>query len=127
MRLLRGLWFLLNRRRLERELEEEMRAHRDRMTEEDRLRFGNLLRLREEARDQWGWTWVDGLGRDMRYALRMMRRSPLFTTFVILVLALGIGVTTALFSLAYPLFIRPLPFPDSGRLFRLSYFVPSQN
>ena len=127
MRLLRGLWFLLNRRRLERELEEEMRAHRDRMTEDDRLRFGNLLRLREEARDQWGWTWVDGLSRDMRYALRMMRRSPLFTTFVILVLAVGIGVNTALFSLAYPLLIRPLPFPDSGRLYRLSYFVPSQN
>jgi putative ABC transport system permease protein len=126
MRLLRGLWFLLNRDRLEQELEEEMRAHRERMTEEDRRRFGNLLRLREQARDEWGWTWVDGLSRDIRYALRMMRRSPTFTTFVIFVLALGIGVNTALFSVAYPLFIRPLPFPDSSRLYRLSYFVPSQ-
>ena len=64
MRLLRRIWYRLNRRWWERELEREMAAHRAAMGEPQR--FGNLLRLREESADMWGWTWLDDLGRDLR-------------------------------------------------------------
>jgi len=72
-----------------------MAAHRELMGEP--RRFGNSLRLREEARDVWGWSWLDDLGRDLRHALRMVRRAPGFSAVAILTLALGIGMNTAVF------------------------------
>ncbi len=71
MRWLREFWFVVNRRRLERELEEEMRAHREAMAPEDRAGFGNLLRLREDARDEW-----DGPGSTPRLATFATRFGP---------------------------------------------------
>ena len=63
----RRIWYLLNRSRFERELQAEMQAHRA-MQGDAGPRFGNTLRLREEARDEWGWTWLDALTQDLRFA-----------------------------------------------------------
>ena len=66
-----------------------------------RRKLGNGTSIRERARDVWGWRWLDDLGRDVRHALRGLRRGPGFAGTVVLVLALGIGANTALFSVVY--------------------------
>ena len=93
----RRVWYLLNRRRLARELEREMAAHRAEMPEPER--FGNSFRLREQSREAWGWRWLDELAGDLRHTVRTLARRPGFTLAAILTLALGIGGTTAIFSL----------------------------
>ena len=89
---LRRVWYLLNRGRLEDALQREMEAHRELMDEP--ARFGNTLHLRERSRDVWGWAWLDALVRDVRFAARGLRRSPLFTLVATLSLALGLALTT---------------------------------
>jgi len=110
----RRVSFLFNRRRLESTLQEEMESHRAMMA--DARRFGNVLRLREESRDVWGWTWLDDLSRDMRYALRSLARAPGFTAVAVLSLALATGATTAIFSIVNGVILRPLPFGHPDRL-----------
>ena len=113
----RRLWYFLNRRRVERDLEREMAGHRAML--DDPRRFGSALRLRERNADVWGWTWIDDLIQDLRYAFRLLRRSPAFALAAVTTLALGIGGSTAIFSVAYGVSLRPLPYRDPDRLVRL--------
>ena len=84
---LRRLGFLLRRRAMEDDLRREMEAHRAMMA--DPRGFGNTLRLRDEARDAWGWRWLENLAQDTRFAWRTLRRSPGFTLTAIITLAFG--------------------------------------
>ncbi len=122
----RRLHYLLNRRRLDRELEGDMRVHREMAAQTaGDAGFGNVLRLREEARDAWGWTWIDRLGQDLHYGIRMMARSPGFSLMAVMVLAIGIGVNVAGFSVFDMVALKPLPVPDADRLVRLERRSPN--
>src|SRR5437773_102371 len=81
-----------------------------------RRRIGNPLRLREQSREPWTFTTVETFAQDARHALRLMRRDPAFTFTALATLALGIGLNTAIFSAAYGVLWRPLPYPNSDRL-----------
>ena len=127
----------LGRRRAEEGLRQELKLHlalererqrEDGLTEDDALRaarrtLGNPVLIRELARDVWGWSWLDDLGRDMRHALRGLRRSPGLAVTVALILALGIGANTAMFSIVYGVLLRPLPYPDPGTIVRVGEAV----
>ncbi|MGH9518238.1 MAG: ABC transporter permease, partial [Terriglobales bacterium] len=117
-KLLSKLRALLWRRKLERELDEELAFHRAMLAEKaaGRRRFGNDLRWREAARDAWLFGWIEALGQDLRYALRSLRRAPGYAVAVVLTLALGIGANSAIFSLAYGVLWKPLPYPQASRL-----------
>ena len=109
--------------RLHLELEREHQRHAgvppDEALRAARRRLGNEALIRERTRDVWGWRWLDDLGRDLRHAVRTLRRSPGFTAAVVIVLALGTGVATAMFGIVYGMLIRPLPYPDAGRIVRV--------
>jgi putative ABC transport system permease protein len=124
---------LLRADAVDRDLREEMRAHVERLVEEHVARgmtpdaarraaqreFGPMTQLIEESRDARGIVWLVALAQDMRYGLRLMRRMPGFAAATILTVALGIGATTAMFSVVYGVLLRPLPYGDAGRLVNL--------
>ena len=83
-------------------------------------RFGNTLRLREEAQDVWGWGWLDNVGRDLRFAARTLRRTPGFASIAVVSLALATGATTAIFSIVNGVLLRPLPFAAPDRLVQVA-------
>ncbi len=78
--------------------------------------FGNPTLLREEASSHWSWNWLEKLARDLRYGARTLSRSPGFTLVAILVMALGLGATTSLFTIVRAVLIKPLPFHDPDKL-----------
>jgi predicted permease len=122
--LFRRLRYLLSRRRLDRELENDMEFHREMAAREGKKNFGNVLRLREESREAWGWTWIDRLLQDLGYGVRMLRRSPGFTLTAVLVLAVGIGVNVAAFSFFNVVMLQPLPIRDPETVVRLQRRSP---
>ncbi len=131
-------WF--SRRRREQDLADEIQAHlamaaRERIergetpdaAESAALReFGNRTLVRETTREAWGWSWLDRLWQDVRYALRVMRRTPGSTAVVILSLALGIGANTAIFSLIDAVMLRMLPVGHPEQLVELLSKYPGE-
>ena len=81
--------------------------------------FGNPVLVREQVRATWNWYNLDKLGRDLKYGVRTLLRSPGFAIVSVVVMALGIGATTSLFTMVRAVLLRPLPFRDSGTLVML--------
>jgi predicted permease len=121
---LRRLRYLLNRRRLDEELQNDLEFHREMAVREGGMPLGNTLLLREQARDAWGWTWMERLGQDLRYAVRQLRHSPGFTLAAVLMLAIGIGVNVAAFGFFNLMVLRPLAVHDPGTLLRFKRRAP---
>jgi predicted permease len=119
----RRIWYLLNRARIERELAEEMAAHREMM--DDPRRFGNLLKLREDSRDAWGWGWLDRARQDARYAVRVLWRAPGFAVVACLILSSGIGLNLTFFHLLNVAVLRPPAVRDPHTLVRFNRRSPT--
>ncbi len=129
---------LLNWRRRESDLDQEIQFHLSEDAEErvaagadpERARvaatraFGNVTLIRETTREAWGWAGAERGWQDTRYALRMMRRDPVFSAVAILTLALGIAATTAILTVVNALVLRSLAYPDADRLVVLFATTP---
>lgn len=129
---------LFSRSKVERELGEELRYHLERQIEEDlaagktpeearyaALRsFRDMEQRKEQCRDMRAVDALEALFRDLRYAVRTLRRSPGFTAVAFFTLALGIGATTAIFSVAYGVLVRALPYKEPSRLIVLHETTP---
>jgi predicted permease len=105
------------------ELEEEEQREHGLSPEEARFAavraFGNPTLIREQARAVWAWNGLERLVRDLKYGARTLWRSPSFSIVSVLVMALGIGATTSLFTIVRAVLLRPLPFRDPGNLVML--------
>lgn len=123
---LRRLGYLLNRRRHDQELASDLEVHREMAASQEGMRLGNTLLLREEAREAWGWTWIDRFLQDLRYGARMLRKSPGFTIAAVLMLAIGIGVNVAAFGFFNLMFLRPLPIREPATLLRFHRRAPQR-
>jgi predicted permease len=119
MEFFRRLQYLLHWRQRSQELESDMEFHREMMAQQDRKSFGNRSRLREAAHEAWGWSWLERLAQDFRYAVRQMRRKFGFSLTVIVTLALGIGANLAVFELLQGLLFTQLPIARPAELYSL--------
>src|SRR5208282_1410300 len=132
---------LIERRQLDRDLQDELNFHLA-MREEKLLagglspeaarsaslrRFGNMTSVQEDCRETWTFAWGENLWQDIRYAARTLRKNPGFTAVVVVTLALGIGASTAVFSVVDPLLFRRLPYPKDDQLVSVGYLGPVDN
>ena len=82
--------------------------------------FGNVGLVKEVTRAMWGWAWLEALEQDVRFGVRILRKNPGFSLIAILTLALGIGATTAIFSVVNAVLLKPLDYPEAERIMLLS-------
>ena len=138
-RWLAGLMGRLRARQAERELDEEMRTHFEMAVEDNvargmtaeeasraaRRSFGVVASVKEAHRQADSLYWLDTVVQDVRFGIRTLRRSPRFTSAAVLTLALGVGTTTAVFSVIDSLLLHGVPFADPDRLVELYQWGPT--
>ena len=121
---------LISRQRRYHEISQSVREHLDEMiddlmdrgmTREEaertaRREFGNITRIEERSREVWQWPTFESIVADLRYTLRQLRRAPGFALTAIIVLALGIGASVAIFAFVDAALLEPLPYGDANRL-----------
>jgi predicted permease len=136
---MRWLKSMFSRRRRYDELSETIREHLDEkiadlmdrgMTREQaertaRREFGNVARIEERSREVWQWSTLGSIWADLKYAIRQLFKSPAFATTSVLILALGIGANTGIFTLTHTLLLKSLPIPDPDNLVRIGVDDPS--
>ena len=129
---------LFRRAQADQELDEELHDHLERKTEEyaaqgmaqeeaqrrARLDLEGIEQTKERCRDARRVRWLQDLAQDLRFGLRMLRKSPAFTAITIATLAIGIGANGAIFAVIENVLLKPLPFPDSTELVDLGHYVP---
>lgn len=129
---------LFHRSDLDAELDEELQYHLDRLTEIEiarglapeaarlaaRRQLGNITAHKEQARDGWSWAQLEVLWQDLRFAARALAKAPGFTATAVITLTLGIGASTAIFSVVNSVLLQPLSFRDSGRLIAVWETIP---
>jgi predicted permease len=121
----RRVWHLLNRRRRERELIDEMRDHRAQMAES--ATFGDSHRLLERSRDEWGWNWLDDASQDLRLGVRSLVRSSGFAVTAMLMLAFGIGLNLTLYQMVDVTLLRGPAIAQPETMARLYHTTPEWN